>query len=132
MRDPLGLLRLGYAKPLLEHRAVRWDHGSSSEKVEQIAEEIPVAIVYNGIPHVVMMATPVNLDDFALGFSLTEELIGSPEDLKSIEIVGYSQGVEIKAQVSEACEAGIASRTRRLTGRTGCGICGTDSITAVL
>jgi FdhD protein len=132
MRDPLGLLRLGYAKPLLEHRAVRWDHGTTSENLEQIAEEIPVAIVYNGIPHVVMMATPVNLDDFALGFSLTEELIGSPDDLKSLEIAGYSQGVEIKATVSEACEAGIASRTRRLTGRTGCGICGTESISAVL
>jgi FdhD protein len=132
MRDPLGLLRLGYAQPLLEHRAIRWDHGTSSESLEQIAEEIPVAIVYNGIPHVVMMATPGNLEDFALGFSLTEELIGSPEDLKSLEVVRYSQGIEIQAVVAAACEAGIASRTRRLTGRTGCGICGTDSIAAVL
>lgn len=132
MRDPLGLLRLGYAGPLLEHQALRWDHGATSESLERVAEEIPVAIVYNGIPHVVMMATPVDLEDFALGFSLTEELIGSPEDLKSVEVVRYSQGIEIQAQVAAACEAGIASRTRRLTGRTGCGICGTDSIAAVL
>lgn len=132
MRDPLGLLRLGYAGPLLEHQALRWDHGATSESLERVAEEIPVAIVYNGIPHVVMMATPVDLEDFALGFSLTEELIGSPEDLNSVEVVRYSQGIEIQAQVAAACEAGIASRTRRLTGRTGCGICGTDSIAAVL
>jgi FdhD protein len=132
MRDPLGLLRLGYAKPLLEHRALRWEKGNIAESVEQVAEEVPVAIVYNGIPHVVMMATPANLEDFALGFSLTEELIRSPADLKAVEIVAYGQGIEIQAVVDAACEAEIASRSRRLTGRTGCGICGADSITAVL
>jgi FdhD protein len=103
-----------------------------SESLEQVAEEVPVAIVYNGIPHVVMMATPVHLEDFALGFSLTEELIRTPADLKSVEVTAYSQGIEIKAVVDPACEEEIASRSRRLTGRTGCGICGTDSITAVL
>jgi FdhD protein len=132
MRDPLGLLRLGYARPLLEHRALRWEQGSTAESVEQVAEEVPVAIVYNGIPHVVMMTTPANLEDFALGFSLTEELIRSPADLKAVEVVAYGQGIEIQAVVDAACEAEIASRSRRLTGRTGCGICGADSITAVL
>src|SRR5512147_271542 len=81
MRDPLGLLRLGYAKPLLGHRAVRWEEGVARESDEQVAEEVPVALVYNGIPHVVMMATPADLEDFALGFSLTEELIRAPGDL---------------------------------------------------
>ena len=132
MRDPLGLLRLGYAKPLLEHRAIKWEQGSTSESIELVAEEVPVAVVYNGIPHVVMMATPADLEDFALGFSLTEELIRSPADLKAVEVVAYSQGIEIQAAVDAACEAEIASRSRRLTGRTGCGICGTDSIAAVL
>lgn len=132
MRDPLGLQRLGYAKPLLEHRAIRVEAGVPAESVEQVAEEVPVALVYNGLPHVVMMATPVNLEDFGLGFSLTEELIRSPADLKSVEVSAYSQGIEIKLQVDAACEEEIASRSRRLTGRTGCGICGTDSIEAVL
>jgi len=132
MRDPLGLLRLGYAKPLLEHRAIKWEQGSTSESIEQVAEEVPVAVVYNGIPHVVMMATPANLEDFVLGFSLTEELIRTPADLKAVEVVAYSQGIEIQAAVDAACDAEIASRSRRLTGRTGCGICGTDSIAAVL
>ncbi len=132
MRDPLGLLRLGYAKPLLAHQAVRWDHGSRTASTEQVAEEVPVAIVYNGIPHVVMMATPVHLEDFVYGFSLTEELVGSPADIKAVEVAAYSQGIELKVQVDSACEAEIASRNRRLTGRTGCGICGTDSIEAVL
>jgi FdhD protein len=132
MQDPLGLLRVGYAKPLLEHRAQRWQDGKVSERNEIIAEETPVAIIYNGIPHVVMMATPQDLEDFALGFSVTEELVGSPADLHSVACVRYSQGIEIQATVAAACEEVIATRTRRLTGRTGCGICGADSVTAVL
>src|SRR6476619_266957 len=132
MQDPLGLLRLGYAQPLLSLPATRWRDGQASATTETIAEETPVAIVYNGIPHVVMMATPQDLEDFALGFSITEELIGSPADLKQVECVRYSQGIEIQATVTPACEAVIAGRTRRLTGRTGCGICGADSVTAVL
>jgi FdhD protein len=132
MQDPLGLLRLGYAKPLLELHATRWRDGQASDSPEIIAEETPVAIIYNGIPHVVMMATPQDLEDFALGFSITEELINSPADLEKIELVRYSQGIEIQATVNQACEEVIASRTRRLTGRTGCGICGADSVTAVL
>jgi FdhD protein len=132
MEDPLGLLRLGYAKPLLDHAAQRWDQGRRETRVEQVAEETPVALVYNGTPHVVMMATPADLEDFALGFSVTEELIRSRADLLDTQVVRYSQGIEIQATVAAACDATIASRTRRLTGRTGCGICGADSFAAVL
>ncbi len=132
IQHPLGLRRLGYSTPLLEVAARRWVGGRPEEGTEQVAEETPVAIVYNGIPHVVMMATPADLKDFALGFSVTEELIRSPADLTSLEVVRYGQGIEIQATVSPECEATIASRNRRLTGRTGCGICGVDSIEGVL
>jgi FdhD protein len=132
MQDPLGLGRLGYAKPLLELKAQRWERGTVSEATETIAEETPVAVVYNGIPHVVMMATPQDLEDFALGFSLTEELIVSADQLQRVECIRYSQGIEIQATVASEREEVIAARTRRLTGRTGCGICGADSVTAVL
>lgn len=132
MQDPLGLLRLGYAKPLLRLQATRWRDGRAEDSAESIAEETPVAIVYNGIPHVVMMATPQDLEDFALGFSITEELIGAPSDLERIEVVRYSGGIEIQTTVKPACAEVIAGRTRRLTGRTGCGICGADSVAAVL
>lgn len=132
MQHPLGLRRLGYASPLLEVSARRWEGGRAQEGTEQVAEETPVAIVYNGIPHVVMMATPSDLEDFALGFSITEDLIRTPADLQSLQVVRYGQGIEIQAMVSPDCEATIASRNRRLTGRTGCGICGMDSIEGVL
>jgi FdhD protein len=132
MQDPLGLFRLGYAGPLLEHPVKRWEHGVVVERTESVAEEVPVAIVYNSVPHVVMMATPADLEDFALGFSMTEELIGSPSELEALEVVRYGRGIEIQARVPEHVAAVVAERTRRLTGRTGCGICGADSITAVL
>jgi FdhD protein len=132
MEDPLWLGRVGYAKPLLELRAQRWERGVVSDAAETIAEETPVAVVYNGIPHVVMMATPQDLEDFALGFSLTEELIISADQLQRVECVRYGQGIEVQATVSADREEVIAARTRRLTGRTGCGICGADSVTAVL
>ena len=132
MQDPLGLLRLGYAKPLLELQVRRWRDGMVEERTEPVVEETPVAVVYNGVPHVVMMATPIDLEDFVLGFSLTEELIRTPADLLSLEIVRYSQGIEIQVTVSPECDAVIAGRTRRLTGRTGCDICGSDSIAVVL
>jgi FdhD protein len=132
MQDPLGLLRLGYAKPLLELQVRRWRDGTAEERTEPVVEETPVAVVYNGVPHVVMMATPIDLEDFVLGFSLTEELIRTPADLLSLEIVRYSQGIEIQVTVSPECDAVIAGRTRRRTGRTGCGICGSDSIAVVL
>src|SRR5689334_17636188 len=132
MQDPLGLMRLGYAKSLLELRARRWQDGAPSEQAETIAEETPVALVYNGIPHAVMMATPQDLEDFALGFSVTEELIAGPAELERVELVRYSQGIELQVQVTAEREAAIAERTRRLTGRTGCGICGADSVASVL
>ena len=131
-RDPEGLHRLGYGGPLMETATVRWEGGTRTEQDERIVEETPVAIAYNRIPHVVMMATPSDLADFTLGFSLTEELIQSADDLEHVEIQRYSKGVEIHATVAARCGAAIAERTRRLTGRTGCGICGADSVDAVL
>jgi FdhD protein len=132
MQDALGLLRLGYAQPLLELPARRWQDGETTERVEAGVEKVPVAMVYNGLPHAVMMATPQDLEDFALGFSITEELIGGKADLQRIECIRYSRGIEIQMTVSAACEEAIAAKTRRLTGRTGCGICGADSVDSVL
>ena len=132
MENPLGLSRVGYAKPLLEVPARQWSTSGVADRSEQIVEESPVVIVYNAIPHVVMMATPADLEDFVLGFSITEELIRSPADLQDVKVIRYGQGIEVQAGVDAACEAVITARTRRLSGRTGCGICGTDSIDAVM
>ena len=127
-----GLHRLGYGEPLLPVNSRRWQDGVMTTAAEQVVEEVPVVLVYNQIPHVVMMATPADLDDFALGFSLTEELVRGPADILGLEIVKYSRGIELQIRVPAECQAVIETRNRRLTGRTGCGICGTDSIDSVL
>ncbi len=132
MTDTPSQPRLGYVGPLLEHRARQWLDGRMADRAERLIEETPVVLVYNQIPHVVMMATPQDLEDFILGFSLTEDLIRSAADLEAVEVVRYSQGIELQARVPAECQAVIEGRTRRMTGRTGCGICGSDSIDAVL
>jgi FdhD protein len=130
--DPLGLHRLGYAQPMLTHEAQRWTESGPTSREEQVAEEVPVVLVYNGNPHVVMMATPADLEDFIVGFSLTEELVSGGSDLQAVEAVRYGQGIEVQARVSPAQQALIEGRSRKLAGRTGCGICGSDSIAGVL
>jgi FdhD protein len=79
-----------------------------------------------------MLATPADLEDFALGFSLTEELVASAAEVRGVEVVRYSRGIELQVAVAPERDAVIAERNRRLTGRTGCGICGADSVDAVL
>lgn len=126
------LRRLGYANPLMDMPATRWQTGTASPTNETVAEEVPIAFVYNGQTHVVMMATPADLADFAIGWSLTEDAIRTPTDFHHVDIVRYSQGIELHMTVAPECAEGLAARQRRLAGRTGCGICGAESIEAVL
>ena len=94
-----------------------------------VAEELPVALVYNGISHVVMMATPKDLQDFAVGFSLSEGIIQSGQEIRGIDIVqGCHRGIEIHIELSSRCFMGLKERRRNLAGRTGCGICGTEQL----
>ncbi|MDV5227259.1 formate dehydrogenase accessory sulfurtransferase FdhD [Providencia rettgeri] len=94
-----------------------------------VAEELPVALVYNGISHVVMMATPKDLQDFAVGFSLSEGIIQSGQEIRGIDIVqGCHRGIEIHIELSSRRFMGLKERRRNLAGRTGCGICGTEQL----
>lgn len=96
-----------------------------------IAIEMPVALVYNGISHVVMMATPNALEYFAIGFSLTENIIESIDDIYGIDIEKTAKGVEVHIELSSRRFAALKEKRRNLTGRTGCGICGTEQIDEV-
>ncbi len=98
---------------------------------EWVAEEVPIALEYNGLSHAVMLATPLDLEDFALGFSLSENLIGSPADLLDVEVQTRAQGVALQLRVTARCELMLKERRRTLAGRTGCGLCGTDSLDQV-
>jgi FdhD protein len=98
---------------------------------EWVAEETPVALVFNGVSQAVMMATPADLEDFALGFSLTEGFIIHAGELLDTEIEPAEQGISLQLRVTAACEARLKERRRTLAGRTGCGLCGVDSLQQV-
>jgi len=102
--------------------------GSVRATVEQIAEEAPIALVYNGVPHVVVMASPANFEDLALGFSLSEGMIGSAAELGGIEIVPERTGYSVYLSVPPERVAMIEQRRRNMTARTGCGLCGAETI----
>jgi len=96
-----------------------------------LAEEVPVALVFNGISHAVMLATPAALEDFALGFGLTEGLLAHAGELYGVEVQPVAEGIELQLDVAAACAWRLRERRRTLAGRTGCGLCGTDSLAQV-
>jgi FdhD protein len=97
-----------------------------------VAEEIPVALVYNGEPFVVVMASPADLEDLAIGFSLTEGVIEQWTEPRRIEVVRHSRGIELQIEVNAADASRLAGRRRGISARTGCGVCGIESIDEVL
>ena len=113
-----------------ERVMVRGPKGDLS-KDDWIAEEVAVALVYNGISHAVMMLTPQDIADFAIGFSLTEGIISSLKQLRSLELFESEQGIEVRMEIATEAFVNLKQRRRQLSGRTGCGICGLESLAAV-
>ncbi|WP_316157242.1 formate dehydrogenase accessory sulfurtransferase FdhD [Cupriavidus sp. BIC8F] len=95
---------------------------------DNVAEELPVALVYNGISHAVMMATPLDLEAFAVGFSLTEGIVRRNAEIHDLEVRVHPHGAEVQMEISEHAFATMRARRRALAGRTGCGVCGIESI----
>ncbi|EKS6940905.1 TPA: formate dehydrogenase accessory sulfurtransferase FdhD [Enterobacter roggenkampii] len=93
-----------------------------------LAEEVPVALVYNGISHVVMMASPKDLELFAIGFSLSEGIIEHPQDIYGMDVVQACNGLEVQIELSSRRFMGLKERRRALAGRTGCGVCGVEQL----
>src|SRR5438270_5666193 len=96
-----------------------------------IAAEVPVALVYNGVSHAVMMATPSDLADFAIGFSVSEGILADRAELLDLEIEEGKTGIRVSMTITEERFAGLKERRRNMTGRTGCGLCGVDDLTQV-
>lgn len=105
-----------------------WRSGALTRHPDWLAEEVPVALVFNGISHAVMLASPSYLEDFALGFGLTEGLLARPSELYGVDVEVVCDGIELRLEVGSACEMRMKERRRTLAGRTGCGLCGTDSL----
>ncbi len=107
---------------------LKWDDGRIENLDDCVAEEVPVAMVYNGISHAVMLATPQDLADFALGFSLSEGILSSAEELYDIEIMPQAKGIELHMQIATERFQQLKERRRSMSGRTGCGLCGSESL----
>lgn len=128
------------------HRVTRWTWAEAPgipndlpltriDATDHLIAETPVALVFNGISHAVMMATPTHLPHMALGFALSEGLIESPDQCLGIEVLPSTSrelpGIEVHLRVSARAEAALKQRRRTLEGRTGCGLCGVDSLAAL-
>jgi FdhD protein len=109
------------------HREI-WRDGLHSSSERPIPEETPVAVVYDGSTYAVMMATPEDLEDFAIGFSLTEGVVRGGADIKSIDLVRSHDGVELRMWLAGSNSERLKERRRRIVGPSGCGLCGIESL----
>lgn len=111
---------------------LRWRDGTRHEVDDWLTEEVPVALEFNGVSHAVMLATPADLEDFALGFGLAEGIFASAADLYGCDVSASVRGITVGMEVSARSFAGLKERRRTLAGRTGCGMCGVESLDQVL
>ena len=126
------------------HRLPNVHSGAAAQVLAQqrtLASEVPIALVFNGISHAVMLGTPLDLEDFALGFALSEGLIDSAADCFGIDVTPVAasaaglpegmDGMEVQVEISSRCFARLKDHRRSMSGRTGCGVCGVESFAAL-
>ena len=114
--------------PVVSVRVERWQAGTLESATDQVADERPVAFKYLGVPHVVMLATPADLEDLAVGFTLSEALVSSPGEIRAVEVHATGEALEIEIAIAAERFADLLTRHRNLTGRTGCGMCGAETL----
>jgi FdhD protein len=106
----------------------RWRGGQWFDTPDNVAAEVPVALSYNSIPHVVMMATPLDLEDMAVGFTVSESLVADYSELRDVSLDSASGAYELRISVEGSRLTTMLERRRNLTGRTGCGVCGAETV----
>lgn len=117
---------------LLAYQSIRIDRGQRTHFEDQVIEEMPIAMLYNGVSHAVMMATPSDLEDFALGFSLNEGIVENPEQFSFIEAVQSNLGLSLEMGIPQARFNLLGERQRHLGAASGCGLCGVESLQAAM
>ena len=125
-------------QPLADVAVQRWHSGGGAPQfcASYVAAEVPVALVFNGISHAVMMATPQDLEAFAVGFALSEGIVEQPQECRDLEVTLHGLGTPdascaVHMEISPRQFARLKDRRRTLAGRTGCGVCGIDSLQAL-
>lgn len=116
--------------------ASKWRSGARADVVtqvtEHVVEEVPIALVYNGIRHVVMLMTPCDLEDFAVGFSITEGIVAGIGEIHSIDVSPATQGFELRIAINAERMPALLQRRRNMESRSGCGLCGLESLDQAL
>jgi FdhD protein len=118
--------------PTIPTPRVVWRGDTSEDGVRVVPRETPVALTYNRSTHAVMLASPADLEDFAIGFSLSEGIIEKAADILGLEIVEVPDGIECRMDLADARLAALTRRQRRLAGPSGCGLCGLDSLASAI
>jgi FdhD protein len=114
--------------PLARVHVRRWQDGRVEEASDEVADERPVAFKYSGVPHVVMLATPADLEDLAVGFTLSEAIVADPAEIRGVVATAVDDALEVEVAISAERFAALLTRHRNLTGRTGCGMCGAETL----
>ncbi|WP_297896114.1 formate dehydrogenase accessory sulfurtransferase FdhD [Shewanella sp.] len=107
-----------------ERQVTLLEQGQASELTDYLANEVRVALVYNGIAHTVMLASPENLEEFAIGFTLSERIVSHVNEIKGVDLEFTSEGVLIQVEITQRCFMELKQQRRNMAGRTGCGLCG--------
>ena len=110
------------------HEEIAWRGGYATAASRLVAEETAVALSYNGSTHAVMMATPADLEDFGVGFTLTEGIVERAGDIETIELIPGELGIEVRMWLDGDRAAPLAARRRAMSGPVGCGLCGIESL----
>ncbi len=119
-------------KPLHRLKSIAYRSGIPAAGARAVPEETAVALTYDGSTQAVMMTTPADLEDFAIGFSLTEGIAAALGDIRSLEILPEERGVELRMWLEKGRGEVLAARRRHFAGPTGCGLCGIDSLSEAM
>ncbi len=111
---------------------VRIDDDGRHDADDALAQEVAVALEFNGISYATMLATPADLEDFALGFALTEGLVAGSHEVRGVDVLPGEAGIVVQIEIATEREAGMKARRRAMAGRTGCGLCGVESLDQVI
>ncbi|MFZ5638320.1 MAG: formate dehydrogenase accessory sulfurtransferase FdhD [Pseudomonadota bacterium] len=117
---------------LRAYPAVHLAGDETGTREEWVVEETPIALLYNGLPFAVMMATPADLEDFALGFAVCERIVERADEFALVDIVRNERGIVLHGAIPQARFDGLDARARGLEGRSGCGLCGISQLEAAL
>ncbi|MEJ0035452.1 MAG: formate dehydrogenase accessory sulfurtransferase FdhD [Gammaproteobacteria bacterium] len=129
MSEPAPVLEKHTSAPTSAEVSVqRWKNGQLTRTTDFVTEEVPVALVYHGVPHVVMLASPADLEDYAVGFTVSEGLVASPSEIQSVEVERAAESIEVRIGIAGERFSELLRRRRNLTGRSGCGLCGAETV----